>query len=364
MVNNKCKMLILNQIQMKNKILIGFFLITKWSIGYSTNCSKLITNELINSIKTEKVISLANTFKATLSSKQITELQFDYTAENIKIWSNLPASLFPRLGIRIGDLNEVQTQAIKNLIKEITGTVQNEGWDEIQQVWMADDFLNTKEEGGKYGAGNYYVAFLGEPSFNGIFEIVVTGHHYTLANTYKNGKLIGVTPRFEAVEPYSFQYNNKTYAPISQERDALSALLNGLTEAQLSIAKSPITYNNILLTPSKNWMFPAEHQGLQIKNLNQLQKKLVLNAIKTYTNDINDDDGELILAIYEAELDSTYILFNGTTSLTNQNDYIRIDGPKIWLEFSVQKGQVLPNEPYHFHSIWRDRQSDYGGTGK
>jgi hypothetical protein len=349
---------------MKNKLFVITFLLTYWITSFNANCKTINLKPIRNTTKTETVVSRANEFKATLSSSQVADLEFDYTFENIKIWSNLPAALYPRLGLRIGDLNNVQSKAVKSLIKEVTGSVQNEGWEEIQQVWMADDFLNMKEAGGKYGSGNYYIAFLGKPAIEGIFEIVVTGHHYTLANTYKNGQLIGCTPRFEAVEPYNFQVNNKAYSPISQEKDALSNLLNGLSETQLSIAKSTNVFTNILLTPSKNWMFPVEHSGLQIKSLNPSQKKLVINAIQTYTDDINDDDSKLILSKYIEDLDNTFITYSGTTSLTKLNDYIRIDGPKIWIEFSVQRGQVLPNEPYHFHSIWRDRESDYGGTGR
>jgi Protein of unknown function (DUF3500) len=342
---------------MKNKLIILSFLLVIFFQGIS---KKVVEKNA----KVSGVISLANKFKTTLSSMQVSELEFAYTMENIKIWSNLPAALFPRLGLRIGDLNSDQIKALKSLIKEITGSTTNEGWEEIQQVWLADEYLNTKEEGGKYGSGNYYVAFLGKPSMVGLFEIIVTGHHYTIANTYKNGKLIGATPRFEAVEPFYFQTNDKTYSPISQERDALSALLKGLTESQLNLAKSPNTFTNILLTPSKNWVFPEKRTGLQLTYLSPIQRKLVINAIKTYTDDINDDDGQLILRKYVDQLENTFLTYSGTTMLSKQNDYIRIDGPKIWIEFSVQRGQVLPNEPYHFHSIWRDRETDYGGTGK
>ena len=310
----------------------------------------------------EKVICLVNAFKATLSSSQIPNLEIEYTKDNIEIWSNLPAAISPRLGLRMGDLSNNQLVAAKALIKEITGSTPNEGWDEMQQVWMADDFLNTKEPGGKYGAGNYYITFLGTPSMNGTFEILLTGHHYTIANTYKNGKLAGATPRFEAVEPFSFVWNGKTYAPISQERAAMSALLNSLTEKQLIEAKSPNIFTNILLKPLNNWEFPEKSTGLQLIGLSPTQKELVIKVIKTYTEDISDNDASIILSKYISELDSTFIIYSGTKALATQNDYFRIDGPHIWIELSVQRGQVLPNEPYHFHSIWRDRKSDYGGT--
>ena len=244
---------------MKIKLVIFSFLIVTNIFGLTKKETDIALNEITSFKKIDELSSLANDFKATLSSSQIFDLEFEYTFPNIEIWSNLPASLYPRLGIRLGDLSEVQLTSAKRLINAITGSKPNEGWDEIQQVWLADDYLNTKEKRGKYCAGNYYIAFLGKPSITGIFELVVTGHHYTFANTYKNGKLVSVTPRFEAVEPFVFQANGKIYSPISQERDAFSALLKGLTETQLSIAKSPNTFTNILLTPSKKWAFPEKH---------------------------------------------------------------------------------------------------------
>ena len=107
---------------------------------------------------------------------------------------------------------------------------------------------------------------------------------------------------------------------------------------------------------------PRKTFSLQLVNLTPSQKNLVIDAIKTYTDDINDDEASLILSKYVDELEITFLTYGGTISLATQNDYIRIDGPKIWIDFSVQRGQVLPNEPFHFHSIWRDRESDYGGT--
>jgi hypothetical protein len=86
----------------------------------------------------------------------------------------------------------------------------------------------------------------------------------------------------------------------------------------------------------------------------------VLAAIASYVNDINDADAATILAKYESELGATYVAYSGTTALTEQNDYIRIDGPSVWIEFSMQHGIVLAGN--HPHSVWRDRNTDYGGT--
>jgi hypothetical protein len=308
-----------------------------------------------------KIVCLAEAFKATLSSSQISTLQLDYTFSNAKTWSNLPAALSPRIGIKLGSLSSTQLAAAKALIQEMTGTTTNEGWDEVQQVWLADDYLNANGGGNDYGSGNYYLAFLGTPSTSGTFEILETGHHKTVANTYIDGKLVGATPHFAAVEPVSFTSGSTTYAPISQERDAFVALLASLSSSELSSAKSSSTFTDLVLVPGKEWQFPSTSSGLVCSSLSSEQKELVLNVIKTYTNDIDDDDAAAFLTTYTSELDNTYILYSGTTSMNTKYDYFRIDGPHVWIEFIVAGGVVFPSG-VHFHSIWRDRSTDYGGT--
>ena len=39
---------------------------------------------------------------------------------------------------------------------------------------------------------------------------------------------------------------------------------------------------------------------------------------------------------------------------------MRIDGPRIWMEFVVQTA-VADQTKLHYHALWRDKQSDYGG---
>ena len=51
---------------------------------------------------------------------------------------------------------------------------------------------------------------------------------------------------------------------------------------------------------------------------------------------------------------------SASTPLDAQRSYIRIDGPRVWIEFVVQSGVVF-RDYVHYHSIWRDKVADYGG---
>lgn len=307
-----------------------------------------------------KIVCLTEQLKATLTSTQLAAIQLDYSFANIKTWSNLPASMSARKGIPLGNLSATQVGIAKAIIKEMSGTGANEGYDEVQQLLYADNYLNANGGGSTYGSGNYYLAFFGTPSTTGKFEIMFTGHHKTVANTYNNGTLVSATPHFEAVEPLSFAVNGTTYAPINQEKDAFVAILAGLSSTQLASAKSGSTFNDLVCGPTANWSFPTTFSGLQCSNLDATQKALVMNAIKTYVNDIDDTNAANILATYSSELDNTYILYSGTTAMNTRSDYFRIAGPHVWIEFSVQGGIVLSG--VHYHSIWRDRINDYATT--
>lgn len=309
----------------------------------------------------EKIVCLSENLKAELCTSQQSTVQLDYTAANAKKWSNLPVSFVPRLGMRLGDMNAKQLAAAKALLQEILGTSANEGFAEYNQLLAADEYLFTKGGGNEYGKGQYYVAFLGTPSLTGTWQIQTGGHHLAVSITFKNGVMSGATPSFRAAEPFTaFSDNGVDVQPMLQEQKALSAMLTSLSATELTSAKLSTSFSDILLGANKDGQFPTTKLGVKVGTLTAAKKALVLEAIKTYINDVKDDEAAKILAQYTAELDETYISYTGSTGLTTQGDYVRIDGPNVWIEYSSQRGIVLSGQ--HPHSVWRDRKGDYGGN--
>jgi hypothetical protein len=310
-----------------------------------------------------KAVCLAEAFKATLSSSQVSAMQLTYSLSNAKKWSNLPAGMSSRVGINLGTLSDAQLAAFRDLmiaLMDVSAT--NEGYDEMLGNLVADDYLSTIGGGSTFGAGQFYIAFLGTPSATGLWEILFTGHHYTQPFTFNGGKLTGVTPAFRGVEPASaVTANGKTYQPFEQERAVFATMLGGLSTAEQATAKLSSTYSDILLGPGKDGSFPSSKSGLQVGILSAAKQALVLNAIKLYVNDLDATSAASILATYTNQLASTYISYSGTTAVSSQNDYVRIDGPNVWIEFSYQGGVIVRNTP-HPHSVWRDRSGDYGGN--
>jgi hypothetical protein len=310
-----------------------------------------------------QVVPFAEAFKATLSSTQVAALQRSYSKTDAQKWSNLPAADVPRVGINLGALSSTQLAAFQRLMSSVLAlNVLNEGYDEMLGDLIADDYLSTVNKSTTYGAGYFYLSFLGTPSTTGLWEIHFTGHHYTQPYVFNAGQLTGVTPAFRGVEPMAaLTANNRTYQPIEQERQVFATLLTGLSSSEQATAKLSSTFSDLVLGPGQDGKFPATKVGLPVSSLSTAKQALIMNAIKLYVNDLEPSMATGILAKYTAELANTYVAYSGTTSVSAQNDYVRIDGPSVWIEFSYQHGAVIQGSP-HPHSVWRDHTSDYGGN--
>ncbi|WP_207500332.1 DUF3500 domain-containing protein [Klenkia soli] len=347
------------------------------------------------------VAALAEAFAATLADDQLEALNQDYTFANASNWSNFPNALLTggsggfggggsgapggalpsgalpsggapggggagstsstgRVGLQTDSLTDAQWTALEDLLRAVTGSAANEGFDEIMQHLSADDYLADNGGGDDYGRGNYFIAFLGEPSDSGTWELQFGGHHLAVANTYVDGVLGGATPSFRGIEPLTtVTEDGVTVQPEQQEQAAFQALLASLSSDQLATAQLSQTFGDILLGPGNDWAFPTTSEGVAGSELTDDQKALLLAAIDTYVDDVDDADAATILAGYESELDDTYVSFSGNSSVSEVGDYVRIDGPSVWIEFSLQNGIVLQGA--HPHAVWRDKKTDYAG---
>lgn len=313
-----------------------------------------------------KVLCYIDNLKASLSSSQLSSLQVSYAYSSAIRWSNFPDAIYGnRIGLKFSEMSTTQIALADSLLKAVSGTGTNEGFSELMQLLAADNYLSINGGGSDYGQGNFHICILGTPSSSGTFEIYFGGHHTQLSNTYVNGTLVGGTPSFRGVEPCSyaagtsFSYSGTSIVPLDQEATALSAMLTGLSSTNLASAKQSSTYSDLICGPQKDWSFPSTSIGVKGSSLSSTEKALLLTAIKTYVDDIADSSS--FITTYTSELDNTYIAYSGTTALKTKYDYVRIDGPHVWIEYSVGSGVVLQSYT-HPHSVWRDKSYDYGGT--
>ena len=349
--------------------------------------------------QTAKVVCAAEAFLGTLSEDQQTEVLLPLTQENAVRWSNFPSPFGERNGIQFSTLDDTQLNAALAVVKTSLGTLENEGYSEAMQIRMADDVVALFDDGGgpggqsggamggppdgvdngsggpgdgsrgpgggagggavSFSSGSYYLAFLGTPSTTDTWILQFGGHHLASNTTYKGGKVASATPYHTGVEPTAWTTKEASYAPLNGDHEGLVAMLASLSDEQLTSAQLSETFSDILVGPGEDGQFPATKVGLPVSDLNDEQRALVLAAMKPWVQDADAATAAELLAIYEQELDETYISFSGDASLSNLADYARIDGPSVWIELASQGSDIDPTG-IHYHTIWRDHERDYG----
>lgn len=304
------------------------------------------------------VVELANAFMQTLSSDELNTLQYDMTAENAAKWSNLPVGAAERNGLLISSLDEESLEAFKSLAIKALG---DNGYETLKSIILADEYLGTDNNTQMWDSDLYYVAFLGTPSATSPWMLQIGGHHYATNLTY-NTSVESPTPMFVGVEPQSFKWDNVAYAPLESRRSAMYAMLTSLSDAQLSSAKLSKSFDDVLLGPGQDNNFPTS-EGVLVSSLSDSQKELVKQAITAWVQDTESSISEELLASYLSDeaLNQTRISWSGSTDSTVNGSYIRIDGPRVWIEFVCQNG-VAYQDQIHFHTVWRDKTADYGGS--
>jgi hypothetical protein len=329
----------------------------------TTGCSTSTTTA-------SKVVCLANAFLATLTTAQQATVVLTLNLSNAKRWSNLPCGVSCRNGLAFSSLSSTQLAAAKAVAAAAFGTGSGEGYDEFSEIMAADDYLGQTASG--YSSGNYIIAFLGTPSTTGKWMLQLGGHHYAQNITYDAGSVTSITPLHQGVEPKgSFTLSGTTYTgPLESEHIAMQEMLGSFTSTELASAKISSTFSDCLMVPgSTTNTFPTTKLGIKVSALSTAAQAKVLAAMMPWINDVDATAAAAFTTIYQNELASTYVTYASNTSavagtassfLTTNTDYVRIDGPSVWIEFICQTGVVIPSQ-IHYHTVMRDHTRDYIG---
>jgi hypothetical protein len=337
--------------------------------GQSIDCSGA-------TIAIDKAVCAANAYLASLPDAQRTAAQLPFTDAVAKTrWSNLPGKT--RNGPKFGTLSATSRTAALAVARSV---LTDAGYEDFVGVLAGDDYLGTLSGGGGGGGGGMYssdqysLAIFGTPSATGDWMIQVGGHHMAYNVTFKAG--IGYpTPHHLGVEPKTaFVVNGVTYQPLTAEWEAFVAALKGLSATDLSAAYLTGQFADVVVGPVEyekgvyaTASFPsgANRKGVLVSSLDASQKALVIAAISQWVRDYDPAIADPLLADYtsEAALADTYLAWGGNQASGVDPDvsgtYLRIDGPRLWLELSCQSGVVVAGKT-HFHSIYRDKEMDYG----
>jgi hypothetical protein len=338
------------------------------------------------STQLDKVVCQASGFLATLSATELLTANPALTDNATRTkWSNLPTSLVTRGGIAMGSLSASSQAAALAMMSSL---LSSDGMEDLNGVRAADDYLAANggnsmgPPGGgglSYGADLYFVAVFGTPTTTGSWAVMFGGHHMAYNITFAAG-VAYPTPNHLGVEPKSeFTINGGTYQPLAAEGDAMEGIFTALSATELQTAYlqgqqfgdvliGPVEYGTGSSALAKaKYPTGSNRTGVLVSSLSVDQQALVTAAIKQWVADFDPMISDSLVAAYtsSAAYQDTYVAWGGTEASGVDVDvagtYMRIDGPRVWIEVACQNGIIFQNAT-HYHTIYRDKTTDYANT--
>ncbi|MCQ1948122.1 DUF3500 domain-containing protein [Arthrobacter sp. zg-Y1116] len=321
---------------------------------------------------TEETISstaaAAEAFLATLSDEQRETVLYDYgDATKTTSWSNFPVTFVQRAGLNLADLSDEQETAALAVLQAL---LSDEAYDTVSGIMGGDEYLQQNSSSTEQSLGQYYIAFFGEPSDTGTFEVQFGGHHLGINATLDGaGDAITFAPTHLGVQPavYTDADGNEVRPFDGIYTDAF-AFFDSLTEEQ----QAALTSGDVsMCAPGATCDFDAG-AGLTGADLTDAQKQLLLDLIANWSGMADEQTAADSRAKIEATLDDTVIAWSGETTYdmsTGDGISFSISGPNVYVAFQAQQGSagadvdgVSTSGWGHVHTIYRDPTNDYANS--
>jgi hypothetical protein len=303
------------------------------------------------------IAAAADKFLATLDETQRKAAVFALDdAEQRKRWSNLPAGIFQRAGLRMGDLTAEQRAAAEAVL---AAALSPTGYEKVMNIVTADEVLRTGGGRGRpaFGKDEYWLSFLGEPSATDVWTIQFGGHHLGI-NVTLAGEHGTLAPSHTGAQPGKFELEGKTVRPLGDEADKALALVKSLDEAQRAKAVLGFEMRDLALGPGRDGQTIAP-EGIPGSDLTDEQQELLLDLAGEWTGIIYDAAAEAKMAELREHIDETWFAWSGPMEQP-ATAYFRIQGPTAIIEYAPQRmGGDVTN---HIHTIYRDPTNEYGAT--
>jgi hypothetical protein len=353
----------------KSLALLGAMLLVGLSLYASRSVSPLPATAAADGEKdkkpaepTPRAVAAANAFLDALDAKQRDKALYEFGSKRKSNWSNLPVTMVPRNGVRLGDLTKAQRARAMGLLAAV---LSKGGYQKVIDIVDSDQVLADREggrgKGGKgrggrrgsmFGADQYYLAIFGKPSATRPWMVQFGGHHLGL-NVTVIGKHFVLTPTHTGTQPALFKRGGKEVRPLGVENDTAFKLVNALDEKQRKVAilgKRP--QRELLLGPGQDGE-KIEAEGIKGSALTEAQQKTLLELIGAWVNIVEPGAAAARMAAIKGKIGETYFAWRGPTK-NGSAVYFRVQGPSVVIEYAPQ------GSTDHIHTVIRNPQDDYG----
>jgi hypothetical protein len=308
---------------------------------------------------TARIVASAQTLLTRLDDAGRAKVQFPFDGPQKARWSNLPGPMFQRMGLRMGDINSTQRDAVMSLLSV---ALSREGYRKVVDIMRGDEVLRKNQSGGRgrggtgggpaFGEDEYYLAFLGTPSATNPWMLQFGGHHLAI-NLTLAGSQAAMTPSLPAAQPASYTIEGRTVRPLGNENDKAFALINALDGSQRSQAILGFRVSDLVLGPGQDGK-TIQPEGVRASALPAAQQTMLWDLVQEWAGIMNTSFAEPRMAEIRGNLRDTYFAWSGPTA-NGSPAYFRVQGPTLVIEYAPQQGSVD-----HIHTIYRDPTNDYG----
>ena len=302
---------------------------------------------------TAGIVAAAKQFLATLDEAQRGKVVFDFKDDaQRKRWSNLPTSIVKRQGLRMGDLTQLQRDAVLAIL---AAALSPQGYEKILQIIQADELLKQSSGETIFGRDQYYVSLLGQPSTSEPWMIQFGGHHLGL-NITLAGEQRTLTPSHTGAQPAIYELEGKTVRPLGRETDKAFALLSSLNESQRKQAILDFQIRDLVLGPGRDGQ-TIQPEGIKGSALTEKQRQMLLDLASEWIGIMHEAVATAKMDEMKKNIAETWFAWSGPTE-KGSAAYFRIQGPTLIIEYAPQRLGGDPTK--HIHTIYRNPTNDYG----
>ncbi|MFT4398294.1 DUF3500 domain-containing protein [Gordonia lacunae] len=341
------------------------------STSTSTVSSSIAADDATTAATISTSAAAAQAFLDTLSDEQREQTTYDYDDETkTTSWSNFPVTFVDRAGVNLADLSDEQRAAAMKVLEAL---LSDEGYATVTGIMGGDEYLHEKSTSTEESLGQYYIAFFGDPSNSGAWEIQFGGHHLGI-NATLDGSTDEITfaPTHLGIQPavYTDSDGNEVQ-PFNGIYTTAFAFYDSLTDEQRAVLYQGSAVADMVCAPGSICDYPTG-AGISGADLTGEQKNLLLDVIANWVGLADEETTSRALSEIEATLDTTYINWSGATAYDmtkGDGIYFQISGPDVYIEFAAQKGSagadvdgVTTAGWGHVHTIYRDPSNDYADS--
>jgi len=300
----------------------------------------------------------ASRFLNSLDKEQRKKALYSFDSVSKQDWHYLPATMYPRAGIALTQLNPEQKEILFSLLQS---SLSETGYAKTQQIISLENILaeitgNTEMRDPE----KYHAAFYGNPSKDSLWSWSFQGHHISLNFTVLNGET-SIAPRFMGANPATIMAGNrKGERTLQKENDLALELINSCSEEQKqkAIFNQESFYD--VVTKNSAEVHPLQPVGIKLLELNNSQQTVLLQIINEYLATMPDELANARMKKLESEeKDEIRFAWAGATR-PDVGHYYRIQGKSFLIEFDNTQTDYLRNKANHIHSVWRDFDGDFG----